>query len=202
MSPSFIQKIIFTTAFAFASSMTQAAVVQVKFDYAPNSAAETVNLSGQFTYDSANIGADNLVNASDLQSFSYTLSNNALSLTTDLQAAKNNNVRPFTFTYDPAIQAFLFGVGQQVWSPTRSDGVSDFSTVSSGRGGASSTFMRLNSIVNGTLSGQIYVASENTIAAANKFSYTVTAVPEPENYAMLLLGLGLVTAVARRKQTV
>lgn len=201
MSSSFIQKFMFTAAFAFASSMTEAAVVQVKFDYAPNSAAATVKLSGQFTYDSTNIGTDSLVNASDLQSFSYTLSNNALSLTTDLQAVKNSRGTAFTFTYDPAIQAFLLGVGQQVWTPARSDGISDLATGSAGRAGGSAVFMRLNAVVNGALSGPIFVESNNAISAANKFSYTVTAVPEPESYGMLLLGLGLVTAVVRRKQS-
>lgn len=196
---SLMYKLIFTVAFAVASSITKAAVVQVNFDYAPNSAAATVKLSGQFTYDSTNIGADNLVNASDLQSFSYTLSNNALSLTTDLLGVKNSRGGSFIFTYDPAIQAFLLGAGQQLWSPARSDGLSDFGTQAARRG--SSVFMRLNAIVNGTLSGPIFTESDNAIAAANKFSYTVTAVPEPENYAMLLLGLGLVTAVVRRKQS-
>ena len=199
---SLMYKLIFTAALAVASSITQAAVVQVNFDYAPNSAAETVKLSGQFTYDATNIGADNLVNASDLQSFSYTLSNNALSLTTDLLAVNNSRGGRFVFTYDPAIQAFLLGVGQQLWSPARSDGVSDLGIGSAGRGGGSAVFMRLNAVVNGVLSGRIFVANDNAIAAANKFSYTVTAVPEPESYGMLLLGLGLVTAVVRRKQSI
>ncbi len=32
-------------------------------------------------------------------------------------------------------------------------------------------------------------------------NFNVTAVPEPETYAMLLAGLGLVGAIARRRKT-
>lgn len=194
---SFIHKIIFAAAFAFASSIAQAALVQVNFDYAPNNAPATVKLSGQFTYDSTNIGSDNLVNASDLKSFNYTMSNNALSLTTDLQLL-NNSSTTFTFTYDPTIQAFLLGGSQQLWSPDRSDGFSTFATQSR-RGGGSNVAMRLNTLINGSAI-QIFSESDNAVAAANKFSYSVTAVPEPETYGMLILGLGFIGATVRRKQ--
>lgn len=196
---SFIHKIIFTAALAFASSIAQAAIVQVNFDYAPDSAPDTVKLSGQFTYDPTNIGSDSLVNASDLKSFSYTMSNNVLSLSTDLQSLSSPTARGFVFNYDPAAQAFLLGADQQLWAPSRSDGVTDLGTPSARRG--NSVFMRLNTLVNGAAL-QIFVESESATAAANKFSYTVAAVPEPETYGMLILGLGLIGAVVRRKQTV
>ncbi len=195
---SFIHKTVFTVALAFVSSIAQAALVQVNFDYAPNSAPSTVKLSGQFTYDSTNIGSDGLVNASDLKRFSYTMSNNVLSLSTDLQLLNSPTARGFVFNYDPAAQVFLLGTDQQRWAPTRSDGsTTDFGTTPNRFG--SNVFMRLNTVVNGTAS-QIFIENENATAAANKFSYTVAAVPEPEIYGMLIMGLGLIGAVVRRKQ--
>ena len=47
----------------------------------------------------------------------------------------------------------------------------------------------------GTLSGGATLPNVAFISA----NYTVTAVPEPESYAMLLAGLGLMGAIARRR---
>ena len=49
--------------------------------------------------------------------------------------------------------------------------------------------------------GHIYAAVNDTYSPNNAgvFLVNVTAVPEPESYALLLAGLGLIGAVARRK---
>ncbi|MDR3087994.1 MAG: THxN family PEP-CTERM protein [Azoarcus sp.] len=46
-----------------------------------------------------------------------------------------------------------------------------------------------------------FVTKENGVTDVN-FSFSVTAVPEPETYAMLLAGLGIVGFVARRRRSV
>ena len=43
-----------------------------------------------------------------------------------------------------------------------------------------------------------FSASWNAFETDN-FAYSVTAVPEPESYAMMLAGLGLMGAIARRR---
>lgn len=52
--------------------------------------------------------------------------------------------------------------------------------------------------------GHIYAAVNETYAVndSGAFSVTVTAVPEPESYALFLAGLGLMGLVARRRRTV
>jgi hypothetical protein len=52
------------------------------------------------------------------------------------------------------------------------------------------------------IAGHIYASVNDTFHNNNTghFDVTVTAVPEPETYAMLLAGLGLMGAVARRKK--
>jgi hypothetical protein len=50
--------------------------------------------------------------------------------------------------------------------------------------------------------GHIYAAVNETYAVndSGAFSVTVTAVPEPESYALFLAGLGLMGLVARRRK--
>lgn len=43
-------------------------------------------------------------------------------------------------------------------------------------------------------------ASSNNAFETDNFAYTVTAVPEPESYAMMLAGLGLMGFIARRRK--
>ena len=52
--------------------------------------------------------------------------------------------------------------------------------------------------------GHIYAAVNETYAVndSGAFSVTVTAVPEPESYALFLAGLGLLGLVARRRRAV
>lgn len=55
-----------------------------------------------------------------------------------------------------------------------------------------------------TSTAHIYAAVNDTFATNNSgaFSVTVTAVPEPESYALFLAGLGLMGLVARRRRAV
>ena len=43
------------------------------------------------------------------------------------------------------------------------------------------------------------VDGDEVVTGGKSFQYTVTAVPEPESYAMMLAGLGLMGAIARRR---
>ena len=47
--------------------------------------------------------------------------------------------------------------------------------------------------------GTIYLVAEDS-GTANSRLFVLTAVPEPETYAMLLAGLGLVGFAARRRK--
>lgn len=194
-----IHQLIAGTVFTLATTMAQAAVVQVDFSYLANNAPATIGLTGMFTYDDANIGTDAMVNANDLLSFSFTLANSSYSVTTDLALLQAQSGYSFVFNYNPVLESFDYGVGKQLWynasanAPGTSLGIQ-----SAGRGGGAAIFMRLSPIVNGAI--QVVVNTENVNAASHKFEYTVTAVPEPETYGMLVLGLGLIGAVARRKK--
>lgn len=198
MSIPSIHQLIGCAVLTLTTTMAQAALVQVDFSYLANNAPATIGLTGQFTYDDAHIGADAMVNANDLLSFSFTLANNAYSVTTDLALLQAQPGYSFVFNYSPVLESFDYGVGKQVWyNASAAAPATSFGIQSAGRGGGAAIFMRLSPMVNGAI--KVVVDTENVNAAAHKFNYTVTAVPEPEAYGMLLLGLGLIGAVARRK---
>ena len=86
--------------------------------------------------------------------------------------------------------------------PNRVDAILGFGTLGALALGCLD-FLRVDALATGTVQATFtpYAQSNNPVVAyldsANTFH--VTAVPEPESYAMLLAGLGLMGAIARRR---
>jgi len=58
----------------------------------------------------------------------------------------------------------------------------------------------LSTTFSGLQAGQTYWANLTGTASSASYSITLLPVPEPETYAMLLVGLGLMGAIARRRK--
>lgn len=195
-----IQQVVVGVVFTLSSMLAQADIKRVDFSYTPDNSPATPKLTGQFTYDTTNIGSDNMVNADELNSFYFTLTNNVMSVKTDLALMKaTNNI---VFNYDAANNTFAFGAGQQTWYNSNSEAAGTSFGIFSGRG-PTLVSMRLSTYVNGVFT--INSDAKNVTAAQNLFKYTVStvtmsAVPEPETYGMLGLGLAVISAVVRRRK--
>lgn len=84
-----------------------------------------------------------------------------------------------------------------------SNSASDFGLFSSAGGGNVNLGLGATGASSGSGSGNL-ITQFNTLASGDVkviYTYTaaVTAVPEPETYAMMLLGMGMVGAIARRR---
>jgi len=100
-----------------------------------------------------------------------------------------------TFTFQDATTLTING--SQVPNGTGNQGVSRYVNVFADIGNkitgvsfASTTYLDVNSVLR---SGNAYETDNH--------AYSVTAVPEPESYAMMLAGLGLMGAIARRRKS-
>lgn len=196
------QQLVVGVALTLSSMLAQADIKRVDFSYTPDNSPATPKLTGQFTYDTANIGSDNMVNANELNSFNFTLTNNVMSVTTDLALLKATDNIVFNFNYDAANNTFAFGANQQIWYNSSFEARATALGIYSGRGGTQ-VFMRLSTYVNGDFTTSIN--NMNVTAAQNLFKYTVStvavsAVPEPETYGMLGLGLAMISVVVRRRK--
>ena len=74
----------------------------------------------------------------------------------------------------------------------------DFASFNGMRSGEAN-FAAYRSTVNNAANWNIIVGGDQANQVPNTTAFTVTAVPEPKNYAMFLAGLGLMGLIARRK---
>lgn len=181
MSIPSIRKLIIGAVCMLASVAAQATVKNVSFTY---SGSTLFNMTGSFSYDAAIAG--NVVDKTELLTFEFDVfdkSNPATSLFGYELAtlSRVDNV----FNFDAINERLDTTPGSQRW------GFGSFLfQITNPRSGIKGQGLIMNS------SDSDYVLPGNL---ANSFQYKVTAVPEPETYGMMLLGLGLIGAVALRK---
>lgn len=181
MSIPSIRKLIVGAVCMLTTAVAQANVVNVSFTY---SGSTLLNMAGSFSYDSATAGSS--VDKSELLTFKFDVFTK-LDPTTSLFGYKLNTLSRDDnfFSFDAINERLATTPGSQRW------GMGSFLfQITNPRSGVKGQGLILNS------SDSDYVLPGDL---ANSFEYKVTSVPEPEAYGMLLLGLGLIGAVARRK---
>ncbi|WP_292784843.1 PEP-CTERM sorting domain-containing protein [Methylophilus sp. UBA6697] len=182
-----IKTLFLGLSLSLASLGTQAAVMTVNFNY---TGSTLFNLAGNFSYDAATAGT--MVDKTELLSFKYDVFAKADPATplfgyvlSDLQSRVD-----FIFNFDTVNQQLTnTRAAPQRWQ------IGSF--------GFATNAGRDNSLV-----GQATIRDGtdiDTVVAANFASamkYHVSTVPEPESSGLILVGLGLMGAVLRRRQQV
>lgn len=175
-------KLIIGAAFMLASAVVQATVINVNFRY---TGSTLFNMTGSLSYDEATVGP--VVDKSELLSFQFDVFDK-LSPATPLFGYTLGVLSRIDnyFSFDAINQRLVTSPGSQRWGMG-----SSFFQIPNPRAGIKGQGL----IMSGN--DQDFVLPQNLSTA---LQYNVTAVPEPEAYGMLLLGLGLIGVVVRRRR--